>query len=106
MQKLSEQEIIHRIESGQTFECEPLDGSFLLKIESYTPVVCAAVHAGNKFRTSLIAKCALLDEERLYEEDPFTDQLIQAMPITLIAQDSRYEYDLNRPIANCIYTKA
>jgi uncharacterized protein (TIGR02421 family) len=28
------------------------------------------------------------------------------MPITLIAQDSRYEYDLNRPIANCIYSKA
>lgn len=106
MLKLSEQEIIQRIETGQTFECEPLDSSFLLKIESYTPVICAAVHAGHKFRTSLISKCALLDEERLYEEDPFTDQLIQAMPITLIGQDSRYEYDLNRPIANCIYTKA
>lgn len=106
MLKLPEQEIIQRIETGQTFECEPLDGSFLLKIESYTPVICAAVHAGHKFRTNLMTRCALSEAERLYEEDPFTDQLIQAMPITLIGQNSRYEYDLNRPIANCIYTKA
>ncbi len=106
MLKLSEVDIIQRIEASEHFECEFLDGSFTLKIESYTPVVCTAVHAGHKFRSGLSSKIALSEEERLYEEDPYADQLIQAMPITLIAQDSRYEYDLNRPIANCIYTKA
>ncbi|WP_086929430.1 flavohemoglobin expression-modulating QEGLA motif protein [Agarilytica rhodophyticola] len=106
MLKLSEQDIIQRIKSGDQFECELLDGSFSIKIESYTPVICTAIHAGHKLRSNLISKCALSETERLYEEDPFTDQLIQAMPITLIARDSRYEYDLNRPIANCIYSKA
>ncbi len=106
MLKLSEQEIIRRIEAREHFECELLQGGFILKIESYMPVVCTAVHAGHEFRNSLIPKVALSEEARLYEEDPYTDQLIHAMPITLIAQDSRYEYDLNRPVANCIYAKA
>ncbi len=106
MQKLSEKEIIQRINIGDHFECELLGGSFTLKIESYSPIICTAVHAGHRFRPSLTSKIMLTEEERFYEEDPYTDQLIQAMPITLIAHDSRYEYDLNRPIANCIYTKA
>lgn len=106
MLSLSEHDIIRRIGLGETFECEIADGSFCLKIESYKPVICTAVHAGHRFRKELIADCLLEEDERLFEEDPFTDQLIQAMPITLVAQDSRYEYDLNRPVANCIYTKA
>lgn len=106
MQKLSEADIIQRINGGELFECEVVDGSFILKIESYTPAICTAVHAGHRMRSGLITQCALEDDERLYEEDPFTDFLIQAMPITLVARDSRYEYDLNRPIANCIYTRA
>lgn len=106
MLRLSEQEIIRRIEAAEHFECESKDGSFYVKIELYTPVVCAAIHAGHQFRNSLESKCALSESERLYEEDPFTEQLIQAMPITLVAKDSRYEYDLNRPLASCIYTKA
>ena len=106
MLKLSETEIIERIQTGQTFECEIDDGSFTLKVDSYTPAICMAVHAGHRFRSELIAKCALDEEERLYEEDPHTCQMIQAMPITLVANDSRYEYDLNRPLATCIYNKA
>ena len=106
MLKLSEEEIIKRISQNETFECESSDSSFCLKIESYTPIICAAVHAGSQFRKELEVNCALDEKERLYEEDPYTDQLIQAMPITLVAKDSRYEYDLNRPVANCIYTKA
>jgi len=106
MLRLSELDIIQRIESGETFECQPLDGSFIIKIESYTPVICTAIHAGHNFRDNLVDKCVLSKDERRYEEDPFTDQFVQAMPITLIGQDSRYEYDLNRPIANCVYTMA
>ncbi|GAA6154281.1 flavohemoglobin expression-modulating QEGLA motif protein [Pseudoteredinibacter isoporae] len=106
MLKLSEAEIIDRIASGELFECEIEDGSFLLKVESYTPTICTAIHAGHRFRSKLLEVCALDESERLYEEDPYTDQLIQAMPITLIAQDSRYEYDLNRPISSCVYSTA
>ncbi len=106
MQKLSEDNIIQAIQAGELFECEISDGSFSLKVDAYTPVICTAVHAGHRMRSSLVPLCELSEEERLYEEDPLTDQLIQAMPITLVAKDSRYEYDLNRPIANCIYNKA
>ncbi len=106
MQKLSESEIISCIEAEQLFECEIEDGSFAIKVESYVPSVCTAIHAGHCFRDSLVSLCQLNEEERLYEEDPLTEQFIEAMPITLVARDSRYEYDLNRPLATCIYKKA
>ncbi len=106
MLKISETEIINRIKAEQLFECEVADGSFFLKIDSYSPAICMAVHAGHNLRKELQTKCALSESERLYEEDPYTSQMIQAMPITVVANDSRYEYDLNRPIATCIYNKA
>ncbi len=106
MQKLSERRILELIAAGEKFECESEDGSFSLKIEDYTPAICTALHNGHRFRSSLESYCALNEEERLYEEDPFTAELIDAMPITLIGRDSRYEYDLNRPVSTCIYKKA
>ncbi|MDB4542660.1 flavohemoglobin expression-modulating QEGLA motif protein [bacterium] len=106
MQKLSEAEIVSRIENGVLFECEIDDGSFAIKIESYVPSVCTAIHAGHTFRRSLEPLCHLSDLERLYEEDPLTELFIRAMPITLVARDSRYEYDLNRPLSTCVYKEA
>ncbi len=106
MQKRSEASIIASIQAGELFECETEDGALAIKIEAYVPSICTAIHAGHQFRTSLQRHCLLTEAERLYEEDPFTDQLIAAMPITLVAMDSRYEYDLNRPLATCIYKTA
>lgn len=106
MLKLTEADIIDRIQAGELFECEIADGSFTLKIQAYVPTVCTAIHAGHQFRESLTKYCLLNEDERLYEEDPGTELFIQAMPITLIANDSRYEYDLNRPLATCIYKTA
>lgn len=106
MQKRSEADIIAAIQAGELFECQTEDGALAIKIEAYVPSVCTALHAGHQFRSSLQDFCHLTEAERLYEEDPFTDQLIAAMPITLVAMDSRYEYDLNRPLATCIYKTA
>ena len=106
MQKLSDHEMIRLIEAGEVFESESLDGAFVVKIESYASTVCTAVHAGHNFRSSLVNYCCLNEHDRLYEEDPYTDRFIDAMPITLIGRDSRYEYDLNRPLATCIYKTA
>jgi hypothetical protein len=47
-------------------------------------------------RAELLGKIALDDYERWYEEDPHTADFIASMPITLVAHDSRYEYELNR----------
>lgn len=106
MLKLSEQALRQKIKAKETFECELEDGSLTLKIEAYAPVICTAIHAGHRMTDKIAEHCLLNEAERLYEEDPFTDQFIQSMPITIVANDSRYQYDLNRPLATCIYKKA
>ena len=106
MLTLSEQDIIARIEKEETFECRLDDGSLSLKIEEYVPTLCTAIHKGHRLRPDLAACCRLSARERRYEEDPCTDELISSMPVTLVAEDSRYEYDLNRPLAQCVYQKA
>jgi uncharacterized protein (TIGR02421 family) len=106
MQKRSETTIIASIQAGECFECLTEDGALAIKIEAYVPTICTAIHAGHQFRMPLQRYCRLSETERFYEEDPFTDQFIAAMPITLVSMDSRYEYDLNRPLATCIYKTA
>ena len=44
--------------------------------------------------------------ERWYEEDPATKEMLGEQPIVLAGLDSRFEYDLNRPPENAIYTDA
>ena len=41
--------------------------------------------------------------ERLREEDPYTGELIAAVPTRVIAHRSRFEVDLNRPRAQAVY---
>jgi uncharacterized protein (TIGR02421 family) len=106
MQKLSESDIIALIKKGKTFEAISKEGSLAIKVENYVPYICAAIHHGHQLRSELTAKCALTEAERLYEEAPYTGDFIASMPITLIALDSRYEYDLNRPIEQCVYDTA
>jgi uncharacterized protein (TIGR02421 family) len=89
-------EIIKAIKSGETFKATSDDKSFTIKIDRYVPYVCTAIHDGNNVRAELLGKIALDDYERWYEEDPHTADFIASMPITLVAHDSRYEYELNR----------
>ncbi|GJM61570.1 MULTISPECIES: flavohemoglobin expression-modulating QEGLA motif protein [Persicobacter] len=105
MQKISLDEILANIEQGICFEASH-DDDFFIKIHEYVPVVCAAIHNGHRLRPALEENCLLTDKERLYEEDPHTATFIQSMPITLIGNDSRYEYDLNRGVENCVYESA
>ena len=102
---LSKDVCIALINAEQCFEAI-IEDAFTLKIESYSFFICTAIHAGHDLRPELREKCALNDKERLYEEDPHTEKLIVSMPITLIAHDSRYEYDLNRKPEECIYETA
>lgn len=103
MQILSENEVIAKIKAGQTFSAQVLECGLLIKIEQYVPSICTAIHHGHRLRDSLLQRCLLSDAERLYEEDPFTGEFIHASQISLIVQDSRYEYDLNRPLDQCVY---
>jgi uncharacterized protein (TIGR02421 family) len=104
--RLSIREIIKKIELSESIEAITNDGGFIVKINKYVPYCCTAIHNGNKVRTDLKKKIALNEYERWYEEDPHTADFIASMPISIIALDSRYEYDLNRKPDSCIYEEA
>ncbi len=106
MQTLCEAEILALINAGKTFQAELNDGSLVLCVQEYTPHIGTAIHAGHRLPPNLVERCLLTESERLLEEDPYTDQLIAPFPMTLVAKDSRYEYDLNRSEAECLYEVA
>ncbi|MCK4663222.1 MAG: flavohemoglobin expression-modulating QEGLA motif protein [Bacteroidales bacterium] len=106
MLNLTIEEIINSIKKGNTFEANAVDNSFYIKIDEYIPYVCAAIHNGNNLRDELKPKILLNDYERWSEEDPSTYDFISSLPIVIAANDSRYEYDINRDIDNCIYEEA
>ncbi len=106
MQTLSEDAIIKKIRQREIFTATIDSGAFTLKIEKYEPALSVAIHNGGNLRPELVDNCLLSQTERYYEEDPFTGSFIEQQPITLIAQDSRYEYDLNRITDECVYETA
>lgn len=106
MRKLKINEIIKLISKGEIFEAVPLDHSFHIKIKKYVPYCCMAIHDGTNVRKDIKNKLALDDFQRWYEEDPYTGEFIDSLPITIIGQDSRFEYDLNRKPEECIYEEA
>ena len=105
-EQLTEQEIIKKINQRQCFIATVVGGAFTLKIEEYLPVMSAAIHDGSNFRAELEDNCLLEKKDRYYEEDPYTGSFITKQAITLIAHDSRYEYDLNRNTDECVYETA
>ncbi|MEX0312710.1 MAG: N-formylglutamate amidohydrolase [Allomuricauda sp.] len=106
MRRCSIDDIIGLIEEETCFEAVSEDYSFSLKIETYVPYVCGAVHDGHQFRKSLWDNCIHTEYERWYEEDPCTKQMVQSFPIVMAGCDSRFEYDLNRPPETAIFETA
>jgi hypothetical protein len=106
MLKLTVRQILQKIEHEEIFEATSSDYSFTLKIDSYVPYVCAAIHDGHQFRKELWDYCSHSEYDRWYEEDPMTLQMIQHQPIVLAGRDSRFEYDLNRDPENAIFETA
>lgn len=99
-------DILDRIEREECFEAVSWDYSFTIKIDSYVPWLCAAVHDGHQFRKSLWEHCHHSEYERWYEEDPCTLEMVRSQPMVLAGRDSRFEYDLNRPERTAIYDDA
>ena len=105
MRTLSEKECIALIKKGECFHAEVESGAFIVKIDDYAPIICAAIHNGHNLRADLDKTFLLSKEERFFEEDPYTDELISSFPIQLIGNDSRFEYDLNRAKTLSTYFK-
>lgn len=106
MQEMTEQEILAAIAVAEPFHARISGGAFDVKVEEYYPAIGTAIHAGHRLRPELLDNCLLDDSARLLEEDPFTDEFIADFPITLVGNDSRYEYDLNRGPDNAVYDTA
>lgn len=105
-EQLTEQEIITKIKRRHCFEATIIGGAFTVKIDKYVPAMSAAIHDGSNLRAELEENCLLDKASRYYEEDPHTGSFIAEQAITLIAHDSRYEYDLNRNTDECVYETA
>ncbi len=106
MFKLSINEIIEKINKEKVFAATVDQGGFTIIIEKYVPFICVAIHNGCDIKESLIDKCLLDKKARWSEEDPLTGDFIESLPIRIIANDSRYEYDLNRQEDEAIYDVA
>lgn len=106
MEKLSVSEIIQKINDEKSFHAVASDYSFTLKIDTYVPYVCGAVHDGHQFRRELWDHCLHTEYERWYEEDPETKHMVITHPIVIAGCDSRFEYDLNRAPDVAIYEDA
>lgn len=106
MRDLSSAECIEAIEETRALEARVDGGAFFIRIEHYGHFVCTAIHNGHRMRPDIACKCAWSEEQRLYEEDPYTADVISRMPITVVGGDSRFEYDLNRKPEECIHEEA
>ena len=106
MEKLSVEAIIGRINQAETFSAVADDYSFTIKIDTYVPFICAAIHDGHQFRQELWNNCLHTEYDRWYEEDPETKRMIDTQPIVLAGIDSRFEYDLNRPPEEAVFETA
>ena len=106
LERLTIEEIIDSIENQRLFEAVDDKYGFYIKVESYADRIAAAIHDGHQLRPDLKNNCLLTDEERLYEEDPFTALFIKDQPIVIKGLDSRFEYDLNRVFEDAIYETA
>ncbi|WP_422636388.1 hypothetical protein [Vibrio cyclitrophicus] len=76
MEKLTVTEVLQHIQNSTTFHAEVVETGCIIKVDEYLPVVCTAIHAGNRLRDELVKHCLLTKEQRYFEEDPFTDDMI------------------------------
>lgn len=104
--RLPESEIIARINKQEPFSAQVESGAYSLSVKRYAPIIGSAIHNGGQVVEGIAELLRVSQDERYYEEDPYTAQLVETLPIVLVGQDSRYMYDLNRDPRQCIYTEA
>jgi len=69
------------------------------------PFIATAIHDGHAIDDSLKDFLNLDDAGRLREEDPFTGFWVEIADSWIKVNDSRFEYDLNRPRNKAVYVK-
>jgi len=106
MEILTERQILEKIREGCIFSAQIDSGAFKLSIKEYVPAVITAIHDGHRVIEYFAAKMKVTEDERQFEEDPYTGTVADGFDISLKVLDSRYCYDLNRKPELCIYEDA
>ncbi|PNU20441.1 hypothetical protein C2E25_06895 [Geothermobacter hydrogeniphilus] len=89
-------EALRHLRHRTPFSASTVDGICAVRINTYLPLVCVALHDGAAFPADLEEECLLSATERRFEEDPHTARLLENLPLVLSGLESRYFYDLNR----------
>ena len=91
-------------EVAETARTVVTDGIPLARIVPGTgPVVAVALHAGHLVRPELEKHFAIVQEDRLREEDPQTGAMAPRGIARIEVLRSRFEIDLNRPRFRAVY---
>lgn len=72
-------------------------------MEGGGPVVACAVHAGSEVRAEALRHMAIRRRQRFVEEDPYTEELADVAPTSVVVHRSRFEVDLNRARDRAVY---
>lgn len=86
------------------FQATTTLGSTAVDLQAPSPLIGVALHASSRVRDELLDRMAIGEHGRCQEEDPGTHRFLTRLPHVLIARQSRYEVDLNRPPDTAIYT--
>lgn len=84
---------VNLVMSDKAWEIEVGDG----------PLVASAIHDGHVLREEVATAFLLAEPSRLREEDPYTAVWTQVAPTRIVARQSRFEFDLNRPREAAVY---
>ena len=83
--------------------CGQNDEGWWSAVRGEGPIVATAIHNGTRLRREAAALMRLSDADRLREEDPYTGDIIAAVPTRIVANRSRFEVDLNRGRDEAVY---
>lgn len=65
--------------------------------------VATAIHNGHDVRREFADELVLPEQDRLREEDPYTDEIGSLIPARVVVHRSRFEVDLNRTREEAVY---
>ena len=82
--------------SGDDLELTVREADWWTIHRGNSPVVATAIHNGRGVPPELVARMSLAAEDRLREEDPFTEFIIRDVPNRIVVHRSRFAVDLNR----------
>jgi len=71
----------------------------------HSPIFATAIHNGHYVDKEILKYMKISEDQRLREEDPFTENFLKYFNNKLIVYRSRFQVDLNRPFEKCVYLK-